>query len=69
MQAMSFERVALAVNHESALTSLESALREIISLQGIVLDQAQQVCIWSLMQMSVILMTASEVHASSLDQR
>ncbi len=45
MQAMNCERVALAVDHEHTLANLDQALRENISLQSIMLTQAQQVCI------------------------
>ena len=43
VQAMNCERVALAVNHECTLANLDKVLRENVSLQGIMLSQAQQV--------------------------
>ena len=53
VQAMNCERVALAVNHEHTLANLDKALRENISLQSIMLNQAQQVCILTFSQSSI----------------
>ena len=45
VQAINCERVTLAVDHKSALGDLNRVLRENISLQDMVLSQAQQVCL------------------------
>ena len=45
VQAINCERVASAVDHESTLGDLDRVLRENISLQDMVLSQAQQVCL------------------------
>ena len=47
MQAINYERIALAVTHESTLANLDKARKENLSLQGIMLDQAKQVCMQS----------------------